>query len=120
MEIGCGSTLTSPAAAATSFAETMRATFLFAATLLLGCERHEVDGRGEEGARTFSRAERRSIQEIADGAARDVRTLLPGLPKPLTLVVQCGKDVIPETGENATTSQPNTIVWTIDPDRDVL
>ncbi|HMI87345.1 MAG TPA: DUF2268 domain-containing putative Zn-dependent protease [Polyangiaceae bacterium] len=70
--------------------------------------------------RAFSPSERRAIEDIADAAARDVQTLLPALPKPLTLVVQWGKDVIPETGETATTVLAASVYWTVDPDRDVL
>ena len=60
------------------------------------------------------------IQETADSAVREVRTLLPALPKSLTLEVQPGKDVIPETGETATAVLPASVYWTVDPDRDLL
>jgi uncharacterized protein YjaZ len=49
-----------------------------------------------------------------------VRGQLEGLPPRLTLVVQWGKDVIPETGENGTASFPGRVGWTLDPDRDAL
>jgi hypothetical protein len=51
---------------------------------------------------------------------RELRTLLPTLPHKLTLVVQPGKDVIPETGETATAVLPASVYWTVDPDRDLL
>jgi hypothetical protein len=84
------------------------------------CERRlvEVELAGE--GRTLSHVERRVMQEIADAAARDAKTLLPAFPTRLTLVVTPGKDVIPETGETATAVLPGTVYWTFDPDRDVL
>lgn len=72
---------------------------------------------GPRACRT--RVDERAVEEIAESAARDARRLLPMLPAHLTLEVDCGADVIPETGENATTSQPATVRWTVDPSRDV-
>ena len=70
-------------------------------------------------ARTFSRAERRAIE---DGAARifpDVRRILPDLPPTLVLRMAAGssKDVVPETGEGGSNAFPDVVNWRIDPSR---
>ena len=49
-----------------------------------------------------------------------MRAVLPSLPKHLKLVARPGKDVIPETGENATAVLPSSVYWTFDPERDVV
>jgi hypothetical protein len=84
--------------------------------LLLGCKRSDVTIE-YDATPAFSFAERRAIQACAEPAIRDVRKLLPQLPKALTLVVRKGSDVIPETGETAMASPPDTIDWTVDPTR---
>jgi len=84
------------------------------------CEPRVVDVQLVADGRALSRDERRAIQDIADSALRDVRTLLPTLPKKLTLVVQPGKDVIPETGETATAVPPASVYWIVDPARDLF
>jgi hypothetical protein len=84
------------------------------------CQPDLVELQLAEEGHTFSRAERAAIRETADAVAREGRTRLAALPSRLTLVVQSGKDVISETGETATAVPPNTVYWTIDPDRDVL
>jgi hypothetical protein len=87
----------------------------------LGCEAHHlVDVELPPDRYSFSRAERGTIQAIANSAAHDVRAVLPALPKSLKLVVRPGTDAIPETGENATAVLPGSVYWTFDPDRDVL
>jgi hypothetical protein len=63
----------------------------------------------------ISRDEQRTIERIARGAVAEVRKLLPTLGAELTVRVQPGTEVIPETGENASTIPPDTIVWTVDP-----
>jgi uncharacterized protein YjaZ len=88
--------------------------------LSLGCEAHLVDVDVQTDRSVFSRAERRAIEQVADAAARDVRTLLPALPNRLQLVVRTGHDVIPETGETATAALPDSVYWTVDPARGVL
>jgi hypothetical protein len=79
-----------------------------------------VASEGTVSRHVFSHAERKAIQDIADAAVRDVRVVLPALPKSLRLIVRPGKDVIAETGENATAVLPASVYWTFDPDRDVL
>jgi hypothetical protein len=68
-------------------------------------------------AYTFSRAERRVIETIANAAAAEVRRALPALPRTLTLQVRPGGEVIAETGETATAILPGTVHWTVDPTR---
>lgn len=63
----------------------------------------------------FSTAERRSIEAIAQFAARDVRRLLPGLPRNLVLRVQPSAKVIDVTGETGYPSLPNALGWMVDP-----
>lgn len=88
----------------------------------LACERHEIDvDFSDEGhSRSFSWSERRAIQKSADAAVREVRPLLPGLPQRLTLRARLDGDVIPETGETASAVPPAQIIWSVDPQRDVL
>jgi uncharacterized protein YjaZ len=88
--------------------------------VLSACQPDLVDVQFIEDGHTFSRGERGAVQEIAVAAAREARTRLAGLPTRVTLVVQSGKNVIPETGETATAVLPSSIYWTVDPDRDVL
>jgi uncharacterized protein YjaZ len=63
----------------------------------------------------FSRSERAAIQGIADRAVRDVRPLLPGLPRDLRITVQAGDRVTPETGESGSIGLPSAVYWTVDP-----
>lgn len=67
-----------------------------------------------EGYR-FSRAERRAIEEIAESTAIEARRALASLPRPLVVRVYAGKDVIPETGETASTVSPATVIWVVNP-----
>jgi hypothetical protein len=84
------------------------------------CKPHEVEIDEPTEERAFTRVETRAIQDVADLAIRDVRVLLPELPKGIHLRLEFGKRVIPETGETASALEPAEIVWTVDPDRDVL
>ena len=67
------------------------------------------------GGYTFSRSERSAIEQVADRAARDVRSLLPSLPEELRLTVEAGDRVIPETGENGSVGLPGAVYWTVNP-----
>lgn len=87
---------------------------------LLACDASAVDVQVEDGPHRFTRAEAQAIRRIGDVAVRDARRQLPMLPSRVTILVRSGKDVIPETGENATTVPPATVAWTLDPDRDVV
>jgi hypothetical protein len=51
----------------------------------------------------------RTIEAIANSAVAQVRAQLPRLPAQLTLRVHAGKDVIPETGEGATSRRCQTV-----------
>lgn len=64
---------------------------------------------------SFSRTERNAIEAVADRAVRDVRKRLPSLPNDLTITVQTGSNVIPETGETAEVGVPRSVYWTVDP-----
>jgi uncharacterized protein YjaZ len=68
-------------------------------------------------AYTFSAAEQRRIQAIASTTLREVRRLLPVLPKRIQLTVRPGTDVIEETGESGTAMTPDAVMWTVDPQR---
>jgi hypothetical protein len=65
----------------------------------------------------FTWSERRAIEKSADAAATEVRRLLPALPARLTIRVQAGQDVIPETGETGSAHPPDVVYWTVDPNR---
>ena len=103
----------------------MRALWTATAVLLgvcAGCrgsdleiEYYEVEGL--DLRHDFTAAERRTIEAIANGAVAEVRARLPRLPVQLTLRVHAGKEVIPETGENATATPPQSVVWVVDPRR---
>jgi uncharacterized protein YjaZ len=86
----------------------------------VACEARIIDVELVPEGRAFSSVEERAIRDIAESTSRDVRALIPTLPKRIALVVQPGKQVIPETGETGTTAQPSSVYWTVDPDRDVL
>lgn len=86
----------------------------------LSCTRHDVSVEPPSTGRALTDVERRAIQAVADEAFRDARASLEGLPPRLTLIVNWGKDVIPETGENGAAAYPGNIGWTLDPDRNVL
>jgi hypothetical protein len=82
------------------------------------CGRHEttVEFYFADGHH-FSKAERDAIQAVADATAVEVRHYLPTLPRDVVLKVQAGKKVLPETGETGYSTPPNTVYWTMDPDR---
>jgi uncharacterized protein YjaZ len=82
-----------------------------------GCSQRTVSVEFRSGY-SFSRTERKAIEAVADRAARDVRDRLPALPAELTIVVQTGPHVIPETGETAEVGLPRSVYWTVDPNHD--
>ena len=63
----------------------------------------------------FSQAERRAIEDIVESTAIETRRVLPTLPRGLVIRIHPGKDVIPETGETASTVSPATVIWVVDP-----
>jgi hypothetical protein len=65
----------------------------------------------------FSPDERRVIADIAERAAIDVAALLPGLPARITMRVEPGDRVIPETGEGGSAHPPDVVYWMVDPRR---
>lgn len=66
---------------------------------------------------TFTRAERRAIEEGARTAIAEVRRLLPGVPAHIELTVRPSTDVTPETGETGDAMPPNGLMFTVDPSR---
>ena len=66
---------------------------------------------------TFTRAERRAMDEGTRAAIAEVRQLLPGVPAHIELTVRPGTDVTPETGEAGDAMPPNGMMLRIDPSR---
>jgi hypothetical protein len=66
---------------------------------------------------SFSSSERRTIGDIAEASAIQVASLLPGLPAHITIRVEAGTRVIPETGEGGSAHPPDVVYWTVDPRR---
>ena len=76
-----------------------------------------VEYREVEGY-TLSRAELRTVQAIGDDATRDIRQLLPSLPRALVLqVIPSDKDVIEEVGYVVELGG-DTVYWGVRPDPD--
>ena len=94
-------------------------TSLLAVVLFTSCGQHDITLQYRHvDDYTFSRAELRTIQTIADDATRDARELLPALPQTLVLeVIPSDKDVIEEVGYTVETGG-NTVYWGVRPDRD--
>src|SRR5206468_11826476 len=57
---------------------------------------------------------------VAARTVPEVRRLLPDLPPSIVIKVQSSRDVIPETGENASNVEPNVVVWQVDATRSVI
>lgn len=88
--------------------------------LTLGCAEKDPDLtirflRSE--SYTFTRADRRAIEDGSRAAIAEVRRLLPGVPADIELTVRPGTDVIPETGETGDAMPPNGVMFTVDPSR---
>lgn len=93
---------------------------LIAAVMQIGCGVPEISTEFYlANGYSFTASERAAIQSTADQAVREVRAILPSLPRGLVLKVSAGHDadVIPETGETGTAIPPATIQWTVDPRR---
>ncbi|MDD9971124.1 MAG: DUF2268 domain-containing putative Zn-dependent protease [Myxococcales bacterium] len=85
----------------------------------------QCGGRGDDGSlqvkfyridgETISRPDRRVIEAIARDAVSEARRHLPQLPTPVVIRVQPEIDTGLERGENGTASQPNMVLWTVDP-----
>jgi predicted Zn-dependent protease DUF2268 len=89
---------------------------LLGAAMFAACGTHEptVEFYFADGYR-FSQTERRAIEDIAESTAIETRRALPSLPRGLVVRVYAGKDVIPETGETASTVSPATVIWVVNP-----
>ena len=93
---------------------------LIAITVLLtaGCGDNAVTIRYlRSDSYEFSRQDRRTIGTIAESVAAEARRLLPDLPLHIEMTVRPGGDVIAETGETASVTPPDGLVWTVDPTR---
>ncbi len=91
---------------------------LAALASLSGCRSNAVTVVFEDNQEhSFARAERRAIEEVAEQAVADARRVLPQLPGTILVTVRASKDVIPETGENASNGQPNLVFWRVDASR---
>jgi len=91
---------------------------LILAVLYSSCTNHHVDVVFyRTGGHQFSWSEQRVIQTIADSTTLEVRQMLPTLPTSLTLRVESGQQVDPETGAAATPRPPDVVYWTVDPTR---
>jgi hypothetical protein len=85
-------------------------------TAVAGCAQPQVKTRYfRSRTYTFSRAERATIDRIANATAAEVGKLLPGLPPQLELTARPGTDVIEEIGATADAMPPNFVMWTVDP-----
>jgi hypothetical protein len=71
----------------------------------------------DERAHTFTTEERDTIERAAEQTLAEVRRLLPELPASLLLRVSASKNVLPETGETGSNSQPNVVDWQVDATR---
>jgi hypothetical protein len=79
------------------------------------CSRPAIEVEYRRGPYEFTRAERNTIQEIADQAVRDVRPLLPSLPADLRITVQASTKVMPETGQTGEPGRPGAVYWSVNP-----
>lgn len=87
---------------------------------LIACRSREVTVEyAPNDAHAFSREERRVIEDVAERTIPEVRRLLPDLPPSIVVRVRVSStmNVIPETGENGSYFQPNTIDWQVDASR---
>ncbi len=74
--------------------------------------RVEFSSRGHQ----FTFLERRTIQQIANDTAPEVRRHLPALPTNLLLMVRHGTNVVPEIGATAD-AMIDSVMWTVDTTR---
>jgi uncharacterized protein YjaZ len=76
----------------------------------------------DSDAHTFSRAERRAVQNQTEQTVRELRRLLPGLPPHIILTLTTSLkpgDVIAETKESGYVVLPNRVNWIVAPNCDV-
>lgn len=66
---------------------------------------------------TFTRADRRAIEDGSRSAIAEVRRLLPGVPEHIEFTVRPGTDVSPETGQGGDAMPPNGVMLRVDPSR---
>ena len=61
--------------------------------------------------------QRAAIEKVANAAETEARRHLPDLTRDLVLIVDVGRNVLPETGETGVASSPTLIRWVLDPQR---
>ena len=76
-----------------------------------------VDFEYREVEHTFSRAERHTIERIAEDTVAEVRQLLPAVPDRLVLRVDADDNVSEVTFATASAVVPNRLYWSVDPER---
>ena len=76
-----------------------------------------VDVEYREVEHAFSRAERRTIERIAEDTVAEVRELLPAVPDRLVLRVDADDNVSEVTLATAAAVVPDRLYWTVDPER---
>ncbi len=80
------------------------------------CARPAIEVEYRRGSHEFTRAERKTIEAIAEQAVRDIRPLLPALPAELRITVQASTNVMPETGQTGEPGRPGAVYWYVNPD----
>jgi hypothetical protein len=70
-----------------------------------------------EDYKFFPEQARQAIHDVCDRAEREIRTVLPKLPRTIEVAAQTGSFVIPETGEVGSAVAPARVNWTVDPSR---
>ena len=89
---------------------------LFSVVFYSSCGQHAITLQYREVEEyTFSRAELRTIQAIADDTTREVRRLLPQLPGALVLEVFPAEDVLEELGYKGEEAAPRFLYWGVNP-----
>lgn len=76
-----------------------------------------VDVEYREVEHAFSRAERRTIERIAEDTVAEVQRLLPAVPDRLVLRVDADDRVSETTFATAAAVVPNRLYWSVDPER---
>ncbi len=71
----------------------------------------------DSAAHAFAVEERGLIRDIGEATVAELSGILEGLPTLITVTVEAGPGVIPETGDGGLAAAPGRIAWTVDPAR---